>query len=156
MVMAATAIWWVPVTGLGLWFRVPSWQLVVAQLGCLAAAFLATMGLKFFWYRKVAFGERADLPLWQRETLQDVGYTVGRQVEHIELALRNRQEIGRLFREMQTEADSLEEAIHQLKLFGRIIQQSLADFEDGVVSSYLTRKQQAETEMVREEASAKD
>jgi hypothetical protein len=156
MVITATAIWWVPVTGLGLWLKVPAWEIVVAQVGCLTSAFLATMGLKFFWYRKAALGEKADLPLWQQEMLDDVEYSLDRQAEHVRAVSAGGIQIEKLIHRMEEHRTALAEDARQAEMYYRIAQQTLKDFENGVASSYLARRQQAETEMVREEAGGKN
>lgn len=153
MVMAATSVWWGPVTGLGLlWGLVPLWFAGV-QLGCLVSAFLATMTLKLLQYRSVAFrSEKPHLAPWQTEMLADVEYSLDRGVQHIDSAIANHEELAGLWWSVQQHQAALDEAIRQMKLYLAISQQTLDDFRGGVVSSYLARKQDAEADMVREEA----
>lgn len=153
MVLTATIAWWGPVTLLGwVWDTIPAW-FVGAQLLCLTAAFLATMTLKLFQYRKAAFkAQGAQLVPWQKEMLADVDYSLDQQAKHIQLAIADRLELEKLLRRAEERQRALDEAIQQMQLYGKISQQTLDDFGDGLVRCYLARRQQVEEDALREEA----
>lgn len=148
MVLVATAIWWGPITGLGwLLWDIPAW-FAGAQLLCLVSAFFATMTLKFLWYRRAAFkAQSPQLVLWQREMLDDIGYSLSQQAQHVQQASKDRLELKGLLHRMQERQAALDEAIRQTELYRQISQQTLDDFMEGVMSCYLARKHEVQANM---------
>lgn len=154
MVLLATLTWWGPITGLGwLLWSIPAW-FVVTQLLCLVSAFFATMTLKFVWYRRAAFrANDIHLMLWQKGTLGGVEHSLEQQAEHIQQALRDKQEIEKFLRRVQERQATLNTAIQQTDLYRRICQQILDDLAENVASCYLsgTEKQGATPDAYEDE-----